>query len=441
VENSYQIEELPRNVEAEQSVIASVLIDPKTIEDIPEIDPEMFYQENNKIIYKAMLLLSKQNLDINIVTVSDQLGKSKELELIGGSFTLVSIMESMPTSKHIKSYADLLHEAYQKRKYIDINRSGISKCFLGSEELPSIIDTQQSELVSLSNSGCKVAYYKAETVLDSVLTKLEEACDNGGTVGVKTGFKHIDYLLGGLKPQQLIIIAARPSMGKTALALNMMRNMAMNDVPVGYFSLEMSKDELVGRLMCTDSGVEGRKMEQGRVNEIEWKNITRSTGHISQLGIYINDEAGITLGSMKAKARKMIHDNKVEVLIVDYLGLMKVSKHFKGSRYEVVSEIVRELKNLAKDLDIPVIALSQLSRNLESRTDRRPIMSDLRESGEIEQAADVIMMIYRDSVYNDGASENSAEVRIAKHRNGACGTVHLHWRPEVTRFTDTGQSR
>ena len=435
------MEEMPRDMEAEQSVIASVLMDPKSIQEIPEVESEMFYHESYKIIYRAMLALNSENKDINIVTVSDQLRKTKELDIVGGGFTLTSTMESTPTSKHIKSYADLVLSSYHKRKFIDINRDGISKCFMGQEELSSILDTQQSELVALSNSGTKQAYFKAKSILDEVLTKLEDACDNGGATGIKTGFKHIDYMLGGLKPQQLIIIAARPSMGKTALALNMTRNMAMDNVPVGYFSLEMSKDELVNRLMCTDSEVDSKKMEQGRVNDLEWKKITRSVGHISEMGIYINDEAAITLGSMKAKARKMIHDNNIQVLFVDYLGLMKVSKYFKGSRYEVVSEIVRELKNMAKDLNIPVVALSQLSRNLESRTDKRPIMSDLRESGEIEQAADVIMMIYRDAVYNEGANENHAEVRIAKHRNGSCGTVHLHWRPEVTKFYDTEVNR
>ena len=432
---------LPHSVEAEQSVIGSMLMDREAIIAASEIiTADDFYQHQYGVMFEAMVELFNENRPVDLITLQNRL-KEKDVPPEVSSLDFVrDIITTVPTSANVKSYANIVREKAVLRRLIKVNEDIANTCYAGKEPLETILATTEKTVFDLLQSRNSGDFVPIRQVAMNVLEKIEEASKNQGTVtGIPTGFIDLDYKTSGLQPCDFILIAARPSMGKTAFVLNLVDHIAVKKgLPCMVFSLEMSKEQLVNRMLAMESNVDSQKLRTGTLSDSDWDAVVEGIGVIGNSKLIIDDTPGISIMELRSRCRKMKLEYGLNVVIIDYLQLMSGSGKGGGdNRQQEISEISRSLKALARELSAPVIALSQLSRACETRQDHRPMLSDLRESGAIEQDADVVMFLYRDDYYNkDTDMPNIAEVIIAKQRNGPIGTVNLVWRPEFTKFAN-----
>lgn len=430
----------PHNIEAEQSVLGGMILDKEAIADAVEIvQSDDFYKEAHREIFEAILSLYDRDQPVDLVTLSEELKKRQTLEAIGGLSYLTSLLAAVPTTTHVSYYAKIVEEKSLLRKLIAASSEIIEKSYESEDNTASILDLAEKRIFDIAqkrNSGKGFVPIK-QALLES-FNKIEELYQNkGGMLGLPTGFIDIDRKTSGLQKSDLILIAARPSMGKTAFALNIVQNTAIRtNASIAVFSLEMSREQLVQRMLSAESHIEIQKIRTGNLDEDEWPRLAKAMGQLAQAKIFIDDTPGITVTEMKAKCRKLKLEHGLDLIMVDYLQLMTEDERAENRQQEI-SAISRKLKALAREMDCPLIALSQLSRAPELRGDHRPILSDLRESGAIEQDADIVMFLYRDEYYHpDTEKKNRGEVIIAKQRNGATGTVELAWLGQFTKFAN-----
>lgn len=427
----------PHSIEAEQSVLGSMIVDKTAINTAVEIiRPDDFYKGTNGEIYSAIIDLFNKNEPVDIITLQEELRTRGSLEAIGGVTYLANLSGGVATTANTEYYCKIVDEKSTLRKLITSSNEIIGKAYEDSEEVNIIIETAEKNIFDITQGSQREGFSPINEVLLDSFAKIEEmAANKGGLTGLTTGFIDIDMNLSGLQKSDLVLLAARPSMGKTALGINMVTNSALKaGAKVAVFSLEMSKEQLVQRMIAATAHVDLQKIISGKLNEEEWLNIINSMGPLSAANVFIDDTAGISLMEMKAKCRRLKIEKGLDLVVIDYLQLMQMEGR-QESRQQEISSISRGLKALAKEMDCPVVALSQLSRAPELRADHRPILSDLRESGAIEQDADVVMFLYRDDYYNeDSEQKNIGELIIAKHRNGPTGTVELVFKKEYTKF-------
>lgn len=432
---------LPHSLEAEQSVVGAMLMDKDAIMTAAEIvSREDFYQTAYGILFEAMVELFNEGKPVDLITLQERL-KEKDVppEITSLEFAR-DLLTAVPTSANVKYYAEIVMEKSMLRKLIKLNEEIENMCYLGRDSLEAVLETTEKrvfELVQKRNTG---DYVPIKQVVLNALDKIEKSSKTKGTVtGIPTGFIDLDYKTSGLQPSDLILVAARPSMGKTAFVLNIAQHVAFrSNKTVAIFSLEMSKEQLVNRLFSLESQVDAQLLRTGNLKDSDWERLIEGAGVIGKSKMIIDDTPGISISELRSKCRKFKLEQGLDLIIIDYLQLMTGRVGGRAeSRQQEISDISRSLKGLARELNVPVIALSQLSRAVEQRPDHRPMMSDLRESGAIEQDADVVMFIYRDDYYNkDTDMKNIAEIIIAKQRNGPIGTVNLAWLPNYTKFAN-----
>ena len=430
----------PNDVEAEQAIIGSMLTDRDAVISAIEIlKPDDFYREDNKIIYESILNLYNRSEPIDIITVRAELESMGKLDNVGGLEYLAELPEKVPTTANAMKYIKIVEEKSALRKLIKTANEIIELGYNPTEEVDDIMEGAEKKIFNIMQDKEQKGYSPLKDVLVESFTKLEELYNRKQHItGVPSGFTDLDYRTAGFHGSELILIAARPAMGKTAFALNIATNAALRaNVPVAVFSLEMSKEQLVNRILCSESMVDSNKVRTGKLEEDDWTKLAGTIGPLSEAEMYIDDTPGINIMEIRAKCRKLKIEKNIGLVVIDYLQLIQGTGKRGGSREQEISEISRSLKILAKELDVPVIALSQLSRAAEQRPDHRPMLSDLRESGAIEQDADIVMFLYRDDYYNpDTEKKGVAEVIIAKHRGGSTGTVELLWLGSYTKFVN-----
>lgn len=430
---------MPNSLEAEQSVIGSMIMDKEAIISAMEILlKEDFYHQQYGILFEAMIELYSKGQPVDLVTLQNKL-KEKDVPKEISSLEFVrDLITAVPTSANVKYYANIVKDMSVKRRLIRTMEDIENECYAGKEGLESILDKTEHDVFQLLQSRQGGDYVPIRQVVMNALEKIENASKQKGTVtGIPTGFIDLDYRTAGLQPSDLILIAARPSMGKTAFVLNIAQNMAFREhKSVAIFSLEMSKEQLVNRLFSLEARVDAQALRTGNMSDADWEKLVEGAGIVGDSRLIIDDTPGISISEMRSKCRKFKLEQGLDIIIIDYLQLMTGSGRSE-SRQQEISEISRSLKALARELNVPVVALSQLSRAVEQRPDHRPMMSDLRESGAIEQDADVVMFIYRDDYYNkDTDLKGISEIIIAKQRNGPIGTVNLAWLPQYTKFAN-----
>ena len=430
---------LPHSVEAEQAVIGSMIMDREAIVVASEIVMgEDFYNRQYGILFETMVELNDKGYPVDLVTLQDKL-KEKDVPPEVSSLEFVQdLLGMVTTSANIKYYANIVAEKSTLRRLIRLNEEIANTCYTGKESLENILEDTEKRVFQLVQKRNTEDFTPIRQVVMNAMDRIEAASRQKGTVtGIATGFLDLDYRTAGLQPSDLILIAARPSMGKTAFVLNIAQHIAFKlDLTVAIFSLEMSKEQLVNRLFSLQSSVDAQKLRTGQLDDEEWEKLIESAGVIGRSNLFIDDTPGISIAELRTKCRKLKLEHNLSIIIIDYLQLMSGSGK-SDSRQQEISDISRALKGLARELHVPVVALSQLSRAVEQRPDHRPMMSDLRESGAIEQDADVVMFIYRDDYYNhDTEKKDIAEIIIGKQRNGPIGTVELAWLPKYTRFAN-----
>lgn len=428
----------PHDQEAEQAIIGSMLTDKDAvISAIEVLKSDDFYREDNKIIYEAIASLYSRAEPIDIITVKAELEAMGKFDQVGGLEYLAQLPEKVPTTANATKYIKIVEEKSTLRRLIKTANEIIELGYSPLEDVDDIMEGAEKKIFNIMQEKNQKGYAPIKDVLVESFTKLEELYNRKQHItGVPTGFFDLDYRTAGLHNSELILIAARPAMGKTAFALNIATYAALKgNVPVAVFSLEMSKEQLVNRILCSQAMVDSNKVRTGKLEENDWNKLAEAIGPLSEAEIYIDDTPGINITEIRAKCRKLKLEKNIGLVVVDYLQLIQGSGKRTGSREQEISEISRSLKILAKELNVPVIALSQLSRAAEQRPDHRPMLSDLRESGAIEQDADIVMFLYRDEYYNKESEKRGiAEVIIAKHRGGSTGTIDLGWRGEYTKF-------
>ncbi len=427
----------PQNIEAEQSVLGCLMLDKDALVKIADLlKPEDFYDNRHALVYQTILELFEKNVSVDILTVTNALEEKKQMENAGAAGYLTSLVNSVPTASHVVNYALIVRKKGSLRRLIQTAGEITSLAFSEQGEIEDILDQAEQKLFGVSQKHLHQNFISITNILHSTFERIDELHKEKGKLrGLATSFVDLDRLLGGLQKSDLVVLAARPSMGKTSLALDIARHAGVNlKVPVGIFSLEMSKDQLVDRLLSSQSEVNLWKIRTGHLNDADFENIGEAMGQLSEAPIYIDDSAGINIMEIRTKARRLQAEHGAGLIIVDYLQLMEGRS--QENRVQEVSEISRALKILARELDVPVLALSQLSRGVESRPDKVPQLADLRESGSIEQDADVVMFIYREDMYKgkDSRRPNIAEIHIKKHRNGPTGAVDLYFDQEKTTF-------
>ena len=430
----------PHDLEAEQAIIGSMLTDRDAVISAIEIlKEEDFYREDNKAIYTAILNLYNRAEPIDIITVKSELESMGKFEQVGGLEYLAELPEKVPTTANAMKYIKIVEEKSTLRRLIKTANEIIELGYSPTEDVEDIMEGAEKKIFNIMQEKNQKGYAPIKDVLVESFTKLEELYNRKQHItGVPSGFTELDYRTAGFHGSELILIAARPAMGKTAFALNIATNAAVKaNVPVAVFSLEMSKEQLVNRILCSESMVDSNKVRTGKLEEDDWTKLAGARGPLSEAEIFIDDTPGINITEIRAKCRKLKLEKNIGMVVIDYLQLIQGSNKRGGSREQEISEISRSLKILAKELDVPVIALSQLSRAAEQRPDHRPMLSDLRESGAIEQDADIVMFLYRDDYYNqDSEKKDIAEIIIAKHRGGSTGTVELLWLGSYTKFVN-----
>ncbi len=428
----------PQDLIAEQSVIGSMLLEKNAVVRALEfLQPDSFYRDAHRYIYETILDLFDRGEPIDLITVTNELRKSGKLELVGGAVYVADLINSVPTAANVEYYAKIVGEKATLRRLIEAGTKIVRDGFNAAEDVDQIVDNAEKAIFEIALNRVREGFIKIDSVIKGVLDRIDSLYEKKqGLTGTPTGFPDLDQLTAGFQNSDLIIIAARPSVGKTAFALNIAQNVAIKyKIPVAIFSLEMSKEALAQRILCSEAEVDSNKLKTASLSDTGWKKLTRALGRLSEAPIYIDDSATMTATEIRAKARRLKIEQGLGMVIIDYLQLMRGRARVEN-RVQEISEIARSLKTLARELDVPVVALSQLSRAIEQRTDRMPRLSDLRESGEIEQTADLVMFIHRDDYYNPQSDRgNVAEIIIAKQRNGPIGTIELVFRKEIAKFS------
>jgi replicative DNA helicase len=429
----------PQSLDAEMSLLGAVLIDEEVLADVSEIvRSHDFYDKRHQIIFAAMIRLYERHKPVDLLTLTEELKKKSELEAIGGSAFLTELTNYVPTAAHAEAYAELVEQKAIRRRLIkasaDISELGYDEETTAQE----LLEKAEAELFSVSDQSLKQDLVSIESILTESFDRIEELHRNKGQLrGIRTGYRDLDNMTAGLQRSDLIILAARPAMGKTTLVTNLAYNVAtIAKLPVLFFSLEMSKEQLIDRMLADASGVDSWNIRTGNLSDEDFSKISETMGEMAEAPIFIDDTPGLSVLEMRTKARRAAHDQPLGLIIVDYLQLMQSNGNHNGNRVQEVSEISRGLKLIARELNVPLIALSQLSRSVESRTPPIPQLSDLRESGSIEQDADIVSFIYRPGYYEPDNPEvqNITDLIIAKHRNGPVGKVQLYFHPERLRF-------
>ena len=430
----------PHDIEAEQAVIGSMLTDnDAVVASAEKLKDNDFYREDNRAIFTAMMNLYSRAEPIDLITVKAELESMGKFEQVGGYEYLSQLPEKVPTTANAAKYIKIVEEKSTLRNLIKTANEIIELGYDPTEELEDIMEGAEKRIFNIMQDKNQKGYAAIKDVLVESFTQLEELYNRKQHItGVPSGFADLDYRTAGFHGSELILIAARPAMGKSAFALNIATNAAVRaKTPVAIFSLEMSKEQMVNRILCSEAMVDSNKVRTGKLEEDDWGKLAETIGPLSEAEIYIDDTPGISITEIRAKCRKLKIEKEIGMVVIDYLQLIQGTNKRNGSREQEISEISRSLKILAKELEVPVIALSQLSRAVEQRPDHRPMLSDLRESGAIEQDADIVMFLYRDDYYNeDSDKKNIAEVIIAKHRGGSTGTVDLGWFGTYTKFVN-----
>lgn len=435
---------LPHSMEAEQAVIGSMIMDIEAVTVASEIiTGDDFYSRQYGILFETMVEMNEEGQPIDLVTLQNRLREKDVPPEVSGLEFVRDLLTSVPTSANIKYYANIVAEKSLLRKMIKLNEEIANTCYAGKESLEFIMEDTEKRMFQLLQRHDTGDFVPIRQIVMNAMDKIESAAKNKGSVtGIPTGFTDLDYRTAGMQPSDLVLIAARPSMGKTAFVLNIAQHVAFKkNLPVVIFSLEMSKEQLVNRMFSLESSVDAQKLRTGQLNDQDWERLIESAGVIGRSKLMIDDTPGISISELRSKCRKLKLEHGLSMIIIDYLQLMSGSGR-SDSRQQEISDISRALKSVARELNVPVLALSQLSRAVEQRPDHRPMLSDLRESGAIEQDADVVMFIYRDDYYNhDTDRKGISEIIIAKQRNGPIGTVELAWLPEYTKFANLERAR
>jgi replicative DNA helicase len=429
----------PQNLEAEQSVLGGILLDNGAINSVLEIiETGDFYSEAHRKIFSAIIELSEKNEPSDLITLSSILRDKKHLDGIGGESYLASLVDGVPSAANIAYYSKIVKEKAILRKLIGAATEILNKSYDSGADIDNVLDESEHTIFEISENKIKPTFFPIKEIIKDSFRTIEKLYEKKALItGVSSGFKKVDEITSGLQKSDLIIVAGRPSMGKTALAINIAQYAAIeNEIPVAIFSLEMSKEQLAFRMLSSEARVDSQRLRKGFVGEVDWPKLTTAAGRLSEAPIYIDDTPAISVLEMKAKARRLKAERGLGLVVLDYLQLMR-GRDTSAPREQEISEISRSLKSLAKELEVPVMALSQLNRQVEARSDKRPQLADLRESGAIEQDADVIIFIYRDEVYNkseDNPERGKAEIIVGKQRNGPTGLVKLAFLNEYTRF-------
>ncbi len=428
----------PHNLEAEQSVLGSLLIDRDAIIKIASyVKPEDFYQGANGTIYQAIVDLYNRREPADFITLSDELARRDKLDHVGGVAYLSALLNAVPTAVHVEYYGKIVERTATLRRLIDAGSQIVAIGYRDGVDTEDALDAAERAIFNVSEKRATKDFQSISEVLDRFFDQIDYMQQHrGDVVGVATGYTDLDQLTGGLQKSDLIILAARPAMGKTAFALGIAHGAAVtHGKTVGIFSLEMSAEQLVQRLLSTETGVDSHRLRLGHIDDGEWDRISRAFGRLAEANIFIDDTAGAGIMDVRSKARRLQAEHGLDLVIIDYLQLM--SGRRSENRVQEVSEISRGLKGLARELNIPVIALSQLSRAVETRAEHKPMLSDLRESGSIEQDADIVMFIYREEKYDENTEKKGiAEIIVAKHRNGPVGEINLRFFDKTARFAD-----
>ena len=430
----------PQNIDAEKSLLGAILIDQEVLIDVVEIVKATdFYDKRHGKIFAGMIRLYQNHEGVDLITVTDELKKNGHLDEIGGSTYLAELTNHVPTAAHASSYAEIVSQAAVRRRLIKASADINSLAFDENLTVPQLLGQSEAELFSVSDSSLKQDLTSISDILDTSFDRINDLYVNKGVLrGVKTGYRDLDNMTAGLQRSDLIILAARPAMGKTTLVTNLAYNVAtIEKKTVLFFSLEMSKEQLIDRMLADAAGVDSWNIRTGNLSEEDFAKLAEASGEMAEAPIFIDDTPGVSVLEMRTKARRAAHDGELGLIIIDYLQLMQGSgsAQANGNRVQEVSEISRGLKLLARELNVPVIALSQLSRSVENRSPQIPQLADLRESGSIEQDADIVMFIYREAYYNpETERENITDLILAKHRHGPTGTVELYFHPERLRF-------
>jgi replicative DNA helicase len=433
----------PQNIEAEQSVLGGIMLDNTILNKVVEmLTPENFYKSAHQKIYSAILDLSEKGDPIDIITLNNHLKLKNQLENVGNTAYITFLSSTVPTAANVEYYAKIVREKSLLRRIISASTELAGDAFNETDDVDSFLDHAEQVIFDISQEKITASFYSVKDVIKSSFKTIEQLFHKKQLItGIPTGFADLDKMTSGFQPADLIILAGRPSMGKTALALNILRNSAIDHGNTTViFSLEMSKEQLIMRMLCSEAEVDGSKVRSGYLSELEWPKLTLAAGTLSEAPIFIDDSPAISVLELRAKCRRLKAEHDLGLIVVDYLQLMK-GRGKAESREQEISAISRSLKALAKELSVPVLALSQLNRALEQRPDKRPRLSDLRESGAIEQDADVIGFIYRDEVYkHDTQDKGVAELIIGKQRNGPTGTIKLTFRKDYTKFSDLDET-
>ncbi len=432
----------PQNVEAEQSVLGAMMIEREAISKVSEIlHPEDFYREAHRLIYNAMMELFNKNEAVDLVTVVEVLRRDEKLEATGGIAYVSALANSVPTAANVTYHARIVEEKALLRQLINTATHVAGMGYEANEEVTVIMDKAEKMILEVASRKAGQEFASIKNIIFDVFDKVSELYSSrGGITGLPTGFKDLDKLTSGLQPSDLILIAARPSMGKTAFVLNIAQNIAIKEKKaVAFFSLEMSKEQLVQRMLCAEAPIDAQRLRIGELENNDWDKLVRAADRLAAAPIFIDDTAGISVMEMRSKARRLKIEHDLQLIIIDYLQLMQGSSGSSKNenRQQEISEISRSLKALARELKVPVIALSQLSRGVESRQVKKPMLSDLRESGSLEQDADIVAFIYREDYYEpETERKNITDIIVAKHRNGPVDSVQLFFHKQFTKFSD-----
>ena len=430
---------LPHNIEAEQAVLSAMLIKREAIADALEIlSSEDFYREKHRLAFAAMEELFTAGEPVDIITFAEILRKKEQLDSVGGISFVTALANFVPTAANITYHAKIVREKAQLRRLIDAATEIVGDAYEDADDVDAILDEAERKILSVA-SRHGGDFVPIRDIIMTTIGQIEKRYEAHGQVtGISTGFRDLDEQTSGLQPSDLILVAARPAMGKTAFTLNIAAFVAQRGLSVAFFSLEMSKEQLAQRMLCSEGNIDSQRLRTGKLEEQDWPSLIESADRLSKSSIFIDDTPGITIQDLRSKARRLKAQQKLDLIIIDYLQLMQGrNSRFGDNRQNEISEISRSLKALARELNVPLIALSQLSRGVESRQVKKPMLSDLRESGSLEQDADIVMFLYREDYYNeDTENKNITEVIIAKHRNGPVGTIKLYFKKELTRFAD-----
>ncbi|MBQ2048186.1 MAG: replicative DNA helicase [Schwartzia sp.] len=431
----------PQNIEAEQAVLGAMLIKKEAVIEAMEIlRPEDFYRDAHRVVFEAIMAVFQNDSAVDMITVTEQLKKSDLLDKAGGVAGVTALANAVPTAANVVYHAKIVREKAELRELINAGSEITGWAFEDSDDVDAVMDKAEKRILEVTARENSADFTSMKDIVISVFKQIEERSTNkGGLTGVASGFTDLDRLTSGFQPSDLILVAARPSMGKTAFTLNIASYVAVHlDKPVAFFSLEMSKEQLAQRMLCSEGGIDSQRLRNGDMKDEDWEHVIAAADRLTYAPVFIDDTPGITVMELRSKARRIKAEHGLSMVIIDYLQLMSGKGSKNGdNRQQEISEISRSLKALARELKVPVIALSQLSRSVESRQVKRPMLSDLRESGSLEQDADIVMFLYREDYYDkETEQQNVTEVIVAKHRNGPIDTVRLYFDKEFTRFAN-----